>query len=80
MNAKQKIDLTSGAVFRIHHMIHIIGRFSFIQRWYIIFQGGGNMGAEKEVGSQGAGYETMFVMLAYLAVLITGITCIYTLM
>jgi len=38
------------------------------------------MGTEKEVESQGAGYETMFVILAYLAVLITGITCIYTLM
>ena len=38
------------------------------------------MGAEKDVETQGAGYETMFVMLAYLAVVITGITCIYTLM
>jgi len=38
------------------------------------------MGAEKDIEPRGAGYETMFVMLAYLAVLITGITCIYTLM
>jgi len=38
------------------------------------------MGADKDVESRGAGHETMFVMLAYLAVLITGITCAYTLM
>jgi len=38
------------------------------------------MGAANNTESKGAGYETMFVMLAYLAVLITGITCIYTLM
>jgi len=33
------------------------------------------MGTEK----QDAGYEPMFVMLAYLVVLITAISCIYTL-
>jgi len=38
------------------------------------------MGDENNNGSQGAGYEPMFVMLAYLAVLITAISCIYTLM
>jgi uncharacterized membrane protein len=38
------------------------------------------MGEEKKVESQGAGYEPMFVMLAYLVVLITAISCVYTLM
>ena len=38
------------------------------------------MGDEKNNESQGAGYEPMFVMLAYLMVLITAISCIYTLM
>ena len=38
------------------------------------------MGDEKKNESQGAGYEPMFVMLAYLAVLISAISCIYTLM
>ena len=38
------------------------------------------MGAEKDLKSQDAGYEPMFVMLAYLAVLITAITCFYSLM
>jgi len=38
------------------------------------------MGDEKNIESQGAGYEPMFVMLAYLMVLITAISCIYTLM
>jgi hypothetical protein len=38
------------------------------------------MGAEKNGESQNAGYEPMFIMLAYLAVLITAISCIYTLM
>ena len=36
------------------------------------------MGEEKNGESQG--YEPMFVMLAYLAVLITAISCIYSLM
>jgi len=36
------------------------------------------MGAENNNESQG--YEPMFVMLAYLAVLITAISCVYTLM
>lgn len=38
------------------------------------------MGVEKNGESQDAGYEPMFVMLAYLAVLITAISCIYSLM
>lgn len=38
------------------------------------------MGDEKKMGSQGAGYEPMFVMLAYLMVLITAISCVYTFM
>jgi len=38
------------------------------------------MGAEKNGESRDTGYEPMFVMLAYLAVLITAISCIYTLM
>jgi hypothetical protein len=38
------------------------------------------MGDEKKVESQDAGYEPMFVMLAYLAVLVTATSCIYTLM
>jgi hypothetical protein len=38
------------------------------------------MGKEKNDRSQDAGYEPMFVMLAYLAVLITAISCIYSLM
>jgi hypothetical protein len=38
------------------------------------------MGAEKDPKTQDSGYETMFVMLAYLAVLVTAITCFYTLM
>ncbi len=36
------------------------------------------MGEEENGASQG--YEPMFVMLAYLAVLITAISCIYKLM
>ena len=38
------------------------------------------MGAEKDRDPREAGYEPMFVMLAYLAVLVTAITCFYTLM
>jgi len=38
------------------------------------------MSEEKNVESRGAGYEPMFVMLAYLAVLITAVSCIYALM
>ena len=38
------------------------------------------MGVEKKDEFQEAGSEPMFVMLAYLAVLITAIRCIYTLM
>lgn len=38
------------------------------------------MGDEKQMESQGAGFEPMFVMLAYLMVLITAISCVYTLM
>ena len=38
------------------------------------------MSEEKESGFQNTGYEQMFVMLAYLAVLITAITCYDVLM
>ncbi len=37
------------------------------------------MGVEKNIETQDSGYEPMFVMLAYLAVLITAIACFYTL-
>ena len=37
------------------------------------------MDVEKRGESQSGGYEPMFVMLAYLAVLITAICCVYTL-
>ena len=36
------------------------------------------MSAEKNTDSKAGGYEQMFVMLAYLAVLITAITCYYS--
>jgi len=38
------------------------------------------MSAETKSESQDAGYEPMFVMLAYLTVLITAITCFYSFM
>ncbi len=38
------------------------------------------MGADKQVDPESKGYEPMFVMLAYLAVLITAAGCIYKLM
>lgn len=38
------------------------------------------MGVEKKGEPQDTGYEPMFVMLAYLVVLITAISCIYKLM
>jgi flagellar basal body-associated protein FliL len=38
------------------------------------------MGEEKKREPQGAGSESMFVMLAYLMVLITAISCVYSLM
>ena len=38
------------------------------------------MGAEKKVESKDAGYEPMFVMLAYLAVLVTATACVYSFM
>jgi len=37
------------------------------------------MSAEKNVETQDGGFEPMFVMLAYLAVLITAIVCFYSL-
>ena len=38
------------------------------------------MGEEKNSEPQNTGYEPMFVMLAYLTVLITVTSCIYKLM
>ena len=38
------------------------------------------MGEEKNFEFQDAGYEPMFVMLAYLIVWITAASCIYSLM